>query len=73
MVEIFISFFAFQLGTAGLIAHPQGVGNVPEALVYLVCFVDDNGILSSFRVMRKTVESRCLFSSFFSDSGLYYW
>lgn len=41
--------------------------------VYSGFFVDEEGTLSSLRGVRETIESKGLFSSFYSDRGSHYW
>lgn len=41
--------------------------------VYSDFFVDEEGTLSSLRGVRETIESKGLFSSFYSDRGSHYW
>jgi transposase len=40
---------------------------------YSMFFVDEEGTASSFRGVREIIETRGLFSSFYSDRGSHYW
>jgi hypothetical protein len=40
---------------------------------YSMFFVDEEGTMSSLRGVREVIESRGLFSSFYSDRGSHYW
>ena len=40
---------------------------------YSIFFVDEEGTASSFLGVRKVIEKRGLFSSFYSDRGSHYW
>jgi transposase len=40
---------------------------------YSMFFVDEEGTQSSFRGVREVIESRGLFSAFYSDRGSHYW
>lgn len=41
--------------------------------LYSLFFTDEEGTWSSFRGVRETLESKGLFSSFYSDRGSHYW
>ena len=40
---------------------------------YSMFFVDEEGTQSSFRGVREVIETRGLFSAFYSDRGSHYW
>lgn len=41
--------------------------------IYSAFFIDEEGTMSSFRGLSDVIESRGLFSSFYSDRGSHYW
>lgn len=72
----------------GLMIHQDGsrhewIAGLPWDLIvtmddatnehYSMFFVEEEGTLSSLRGVREVIESRGLFSSFYSDRGSHYW
>ena len=41
--------------------------------IYSAFFVEEEGTLSSFRGLRKVIETKGLFSSLYTDRGSHYW
>lgn len=46
---------------------------MPEAEHYSMCFVEEEGTVSSFQGVQAVIETRGLFAAFYSDRGSHYW